>query len=62
MYSCMSTTSEIYRVVEIRPWYVSDLWYAEIDKSQIDLRNAVFIGGLPRPIKAGKVLIVNLLI
>ena len=39
--------------VQIRPWYISDSQYSIGNKSvELDSRKAVFVGGVPRPLKA----------
>ena len=40
--------------VQIRPWLVADSYYHHKNSHAMDCRNAVFVGGVPRPLKASE--------
>ncbi|KAJ1354427.1 Cytoplasmic polyadenylation element-binding protein 3 [Parelaphostrongylus tenuis] len=39
--------------VQIRPWRLADADYLVDGNAPINLRRVVFVGGVPRPIRAG---------
>lgn len=43
-----------YSQAQIRPWRLCDIEYMPNPDSPLDPRLTVFLGGLPRPTKAGK--------
>ena len=40
--------------MQIRPWYIADSYHSVDISSPIDPRKAVFVGGVPRPLKASE--------
>ena len=40
--------------VQIRPWYIADSHHCVDPSKPIDPRKAVFVGGVPRPLKASE--------
>ena len=40
--------------VQIRPWYIADSYHSVDTSIPIDPRKAVFVGGVPRPLKASE--------
>jgi len=38
--------------VQIRPWYLADIYHCMDCTSPKNYRKAVFVGGVPRPLKA----------
>ena len=40
--------------VQIRPWYIADSYHCVDASKPIDPRKAVFVGGVPRPLKASE--------
>uniref|UniRef100_A0A915CV73 Cytoplasmic polyadenylation element-binding protein 1 n=1 Tax=Ditylenchus dipsaci TaxID=166011 RepID=A0A915CV73_9BILA len=48
----MSSSLSPEKVIQIRPWKLADADYVVQPNARINPRNAVFVGGVPRPIKA----------
>ncbi len=40
--------------VQIRPWYIADSYHSVDTSIPIDPRKAVFVGGVPRPLRASE--------
>lgn len=40
--------------MQIRPWYITDSYHTVDTSKPIDPRKAVFVGGVPRPLKASE--------
>ena len=40
--------------VQIRPWYIVDSQYVVSKPLPLDSRKAIFVGGVPRPLKASE--------
>ena len=54
LYLCVSSPTIKDKPVQIRPWRLSDADF-DLDASlPLDPRKTVFVGGVPRPLKAGK--------
>ena len=47
--------------MQIRPWKLSDADFVLDASLPLDPRKTVFVGGVPRPLKAGKLFIILLL-
>lgn len=52
LYVCVSSPTIKDKPVQIRPWKISDADFALHDAMPIDPRKTVFVGGVPRPLKA----------
>ena len=46
--------------VQIRPWRLSDADFVLDASLPLDPRKTVFVGGVPRPLKAGKILTITM--
>uniref|UniRef100_A0A914XU52 RRM domain-containing protein n=1 Tax=Panagrolaimus superbus TaxID=310955 RepID=A0A914XU52_9BILA len=53
----MSTRNSCRKPVQVRPWRLSDFVYLPTPVATLDPRNTVFIGGVPRPTRAGKLML-----
>lgn len=40
--------------VQVRPWYIADSYHCLDASKPVDPRKAVFVGGVPRPLKASE--------
>lgn len=40
--------------MQVRPWYISDSYHCVDNSKPIDPRKAIFVGGVPRPLKASE--------
>uniref|UniRef100_F1KZM5 Cytoplasmic polyadenylation element-binding protein 1 n=2 Tax=Ascaris TaxID=6251 RepID=F1KZM5_ASCSU len=52
-YLLLSSPTMKNKPVQIRPWRLADISYKLLDNMDLDSRRTVFIGGVPRPTKAG---------
>ena len=55
LYLCVSSPTIKDKPVQIRPWKLSDADFVLDATLPLDPRKTVFVGGVPRPLKAGKV-------
>lgn len=53
LYLCVSSPTIKDKPVQIRPWKLSDADYVLDATMPLDPRKTVFVGGVPRPLKAG---------
>lgn len=56
LYLCVSSPTIKDKPVQIRPWRLSDADFVLDASMPLDPRKTVFVGGVPRPLKAGKLL------
>ena len=56
LYLCVSSPTIKDKPVQIRPWKLSDADFVLDATLPLDPRKTVFVGGVPRPLKAGKTL------
>ena len=61
LYLCVSSPTIKDKPVQIRPWKLSDADFVLDATLPLDPRKTVFVGGVPRPLKAGKNHIVRLI-
>lgn len=54
LYICVSSPTIKNKPVQIRPWRLSDADFVLDASMPLDPRKTVFVGGVPRPLKAGK--------
>lgn len=54
LYLCVSSPTIKDKPVQIRPWRLSDADFVLDASMPLDPRKTVFVGGVPRPLKAGK--------
>ena len=54
LYLCVSSPTIKDKPVQIRPWRLSDADFVLDASLPLDPRKTVFVGGVPRPLKAGK--------
>lgn len=54
MYLCVSSPTIKDKPVQIRPWRLADADFVLDASMPLDPRKTVFVGGVPRPLKAGK--------
>ena len=54
LYLCVSSPTIKDKPVQIRPWKLSDADFVLDATLPLDPRKTVFVGGVPRPLKAGK--------
>lgn len=54
LYLCVSSPTIKDKPVQIRPWRLSDADYVLDASMPLDPRKTVFVGGVPRPLKARK--------
>jgi RNA recognition motif-containing protein len=52
-YNCLGS-SITRKKCQIRPWKISDSYYFADEDKNVDSRKAVFVGGVPRPLKASE--------
>merc|ERR1712213_181273 len=55
LYLCVSSPTIKDKPVQIRPWRLSDADFVLDASLPLDPRKTVFVGGVPRPLKAGKI-------
>ena len=53
LYLCVSSPTIKDKPVQIRPWKLSDADFVLDASLPLDPRKTVFVGGVPRPLKAG---------
>lgn len=53
LYLCVSSPTIKDKPVQIRPWRLSDADFVLDASLPLDPRKTVFVGGVPRPLKAG---------
>lgn len=53
LYINVSSCMQPNKLVQIRPWSLADAEYILDDSVPLDPRKTVFVGGVPRPFKAG---------
>lgn len=56
LYLCVSSPTIKDKPVQIRPWRLSDADFVLDASLPLDPRKTVFVGGVPRPLKAGMTL------
>jgi len=44
------------KAVQIRPWLLADSDFVMDGSQPLDPRKTIFVGGVPRPLRAGKIL------
>ena len=54
LYLCVSSPTIKDKPVQIRPWRLSDADFVLDASLPLDPRKTVFVGGAPRPLKAGE--------
>ena len=54
LYLCVSSPTIKDKPVQIRPWRLSDADFVLDASLPLDPRKTVFVGGVPRPLKAGE--------
>lgn len=54
LYLCVSSPTIKDKPVQIRPWRLSDADFVLDASMPLDPRKTVFVGGVPRPLKASK--------
>jgi cytoplasmic polyadenylation element-binding protein len=54
LYICVSSPTIKNKPVQIRPWRLSDADFVLDASMSLDPRKTVFVGGVPRPLKACK--------
>ena len=54
MYLCVSSPTIKDKPVQIRPWRLTDADFVLDASLPLDPRKTVFVGGVPRPLKAGE--------
>lgn len=54
LYICVSSPTIKNKPVQIRPWRLSDADFVLDASMSLDPRKTVFVGGVPRPLKARK--------
>jgi hypothetical protein len=54
LYICVSSPTIKNKPVQIRPWRLSDADFVLDASMPLDPRKTVFVGGVPRPLKAGE--------
>lgn len=55
LYLCVSSPTIRDKPVQIRPWRLADADFVLDASMPLDPRKTVFVGGVPRPLKAGKI-------
>lgn len=58
LYLCVSSPTIKDKLVQIRPWRLSDADYVMDSALALDPRKTVFVGGVPRPLKASELAII----
>ena len=61
LYYCVSSQTIKNKLVQIRPWLVSDADFIMNPSMPLDPRKTVFVGGVPRPFKAGKLMFIKII-
>ena len=56
LYMCVSSPSMKDKAVQIRPWLLADSDFVMDGTQPLDPRKTIFVGGVPRPLRAGKAL------
>ncbi len=51
---CVSSPSMKDKAVQIRPWLLADSDFVMDGSQPLDPRKTIFVGGVPRPLRAGK--------
>ena len=51
---CVSSPSMKDKAVQIRPWLLADSDFVMDGTQPLDPRKTIFVGGVPRPLRAGK--------
>ena len=54
LYMCVSSPSMKDKAVQIRPWLLADSDFVMDGSQPLDPRKTIFVGGVPRPLRAGK--------
>ena len=54
LYMCVSSPSMKDKAVQIRPWLLADSDFVMDGTQPLDPRKTIFVGGVPRPLRAGK--------
>lgn len=54
LYLCVSSPTIRDKPVQIRPWRLADADFVLDASMPLDPRKTVFVGGVPRPLKAGE--------
>ena len=57
LYLCVSSPTIKDKPVQIRPWRLSDADFVLDASLPLDPRKTVFVGGVPRPLKAGELFV-----
>lgn len=52
-FSLILTVSCLYVQVQIRPWNLNDSDFVMDGSQPLDPRKTIFVGGVPRPLRAG---------
>lgn len=60
LYLCVSSPTIRDKPVQIRPWRLADADFVLDASMPLDPRKTVFVGGVPRPLKAGEWFVKNL--
>lgn len=55
-YLCVSSPTIKDKPVQIRPWNLADADFVMDSSQPLDPRKTIFVGGVPRPLRAGKFL------
>ncbi|CAF4289138.1 unnamed protein product [Rotaria magnacalcarata] len=58
LYMCVSSPSMKDKAVQIRPWLLADSDFVMDGTQPLDPRKTIFVGGVPRPLRAGKKLLI----
>jgi cytoplasmic polyadenylation element-binding protein len=53
LYMCVSSPSMKDKAVQIRPWLLADSDFVMDGTQPLDPRKTIFVGGVPRPLRAG---------
>jgi len=53
LYMCVSSPSMKDKAVQIRPWLLADSDFVMDGSQPLDPRKTIFVGGVPRPLRAG---------
>ena len=57
LYMCVSSPSMKDKAVQIRPWLLADSDFVMDGTQPLDPRKTIFVGGVPRPLRAGTIFI-----
>lgn len=60
LYMCVSSPSMKDKAVQIRPWLLADSDFVMDGTQPLDPRKTIFVGGVPRPLRAGKTLVFSI--